>query len=92
MLSLEIQCEVINRDIGQFDLDTQKRLTDLVQSGKMGKEGKLDCITIPTNGTLDLTKFRINYNKMMEFAVNDRIANFCEIFGIKIEDPSDLGW
>ena len=79
-------------DIGQFDSDTQRRLTDLVRSGTMGKEGKLDCITIPTNGTLDLTKFRINYNKMQEFSVDDRISNFCDIFGIKVDDPNDIGW
>lgn len=79
-------------NIHQFDENVQRRLTELVQSGKMGKDGKLDCITIPTNGTLDLNKFNIDYNKMLEFAVDQRIANFCEIFGIKIEDPSDLGW
>lgn len=79
-------------NIHQFDLDTQNRLTDLIQSGKMGKEGKLDSITIPSGSSLDLSKFHIDHDKMVDFAVNQRIANFCTIFGINVEDPDDLGW
>ena len=79
-------------NISQFDDTTRKRLTDLVSSGKMGKEGKLDCITIPSGSVLDTSKFNIDYNKMVEFAIDDRLKNFCEIYGISIDDPDAISW
>lgn len=79
-------------NISQFDELVRKRLTDLIESGKMGKEGKLDCITIPTNAVLDTNKFNIDYNKMVGFAIDDRLKNFCEVFGINIEDPNAISW
>lgn len=81
-----------NINISQFDESIRKRLTDLIRSGKMGKEGKLDCITIPTNAILDTDKFIIDYNKMVGFAIDDRLKNFCEVFGINIEDPNAISW
>lgn len=81
-----------NINISQFDETVRKRLTDLVESGKMGKEGKLDCITIPSGSVLDTSKFIIDYNKMVGFAIDDRLKNFCEIFGISIEDPDAISW
>ena len=81
-----------NINISQFDETVRKRLTDLVESGKMGKEGKLDCITIPSGSVLDTSKFTIDYNKMVGFAIDDRLKNFCEIFGISIEDPDAISW
>ena len=79
-------------DINQFSSDIQNRLTELRQSGILGKDGKIDCITIPSGSTLDTSKFRVNKDKMIDFAVNDRISNFCTIFGVKVDDPDDIGW
>lgn len=81
-----------NINVSQFDDQVRRRLTDLVHSGRMGKDGKIDCITIPSGSTLDTSKFTIDYNKMVGFAIDDRLKNFCEIFGIRIEDPNAISW
>ena len=79
-------------NMGIFDDDIQRRLQKLIDDGRMGKDGKLDCIMIPYGQKLDTEVFHIDYTKMIDSAVLSRLEDISELYGINVHDTGDLGW
>lgn len=78
--------DIRNISIDRFSPEIQERLLDLKESGKMGKEGKLDCISVPSGSRLDTTMFEVDEDSMVQYAVRDRLDDICTLYGIQVND------
>jgi len=76
--------------INKFSSEVNERLTEFQTKHNKGK--LIQYITIPAYHVLDTKLFEPNVDKMLDYAVYDRVDQLVDIFGINVKNTGLMTW